>query len=85
MTMVYDYDMIISISIRQKPQETHLKLKWKASQRKSNLNSLKTENDQRARPQFLADVVCMHGSVKGIFKTDRLSNAVKGLNPGVIS
>ena len=75
MTMVYDYDMIISISIRQKPH----------SQRNSNLNSLKTENDQRARPQFLADVVCTHGSVKGIFKTDRLSNVVKGLNPGIIS
>ena len=85
MTMIYDYDMIISISIRQKPQGTLLKLNWKASQRNSNLNSLKTENDQRARPQFLADVVCTHGSVKGIFKTDRLSNAVKGLNLGVIS
>ena len=85
MTMIYDYDMIISISIRQKPQETHLKLKWKASQRKFNFNSLKTENDQRARPQFLADVVCTHGSVKGIFKTDRLSNVLKGLNPGIIS
>ena len=25
--VIYDYDMIISITIRQKPQGTHLKLK----------------------------------------------------------